>query len=56
MAYRNFVPDKYSADITDRYWDLLDGTLPDPRVFDDLPGGADGLRANEIAVSMNLDA
>jgi hypothetical protein len=44
MAYRNFVPDKYSAEITDRYWDQLDGTLPDPSVFDDLPGGACGSR------------
>ena len=43
MAYRNFIPDKYSREITDFYWDKLDGTLPDPRVFDDLPGGADGL-------------
>ena len=42
MAYRHFVPDKYSAEITDRYWDLLDGTLPDPAEFADLPGGADG--------------
>lgn len=40
MAYRNFVPGKYSAEITDRYWDQLDGTLPDPSAFDDLPGGA----------------
>jgi hypothetical protein len=42
MAHRNFVPDKYSAEITDREWDKLDGTLPDPAVFDDLPGGASG--------------
>lgn len=42
MAYRNYVPDKYSAEITDRYWDMLDGALPDPSVFDDLPGGAAG--------------
>ena len=42
MAYRNFVPDKYKADITDFYWDQLDGTLPDPADFDDLPGGASG--------------
>jgi len=42
MAYRHFVPDKYSAEITDRYWDMLDGTLPDPASFADLPGGADG--------------
>jgi hypothetical protein len=44
MAHRNFVPDKYSAEITDRYWNLLDGTLPDPAAFDDLPGGACGSR------------
>lgn len=42
MAYRNFVPDKYSAEITDFYWDQLDGTLPDPARFADLPGGASG--------------
>jgi len=44
MAYRHFVPDKYSAEITDRYWDQLDGTLPDVTAFDDLPGGACGSR------------
>lgn len=42
MAYRNFVPGKYSPGITDRYWDRLDGTLPDPAVFADVPGGASG--------------
>ncbi len=42
MAYRNFVPDKYDLAITDRYWDQLDGTLPDPNLFDDLPGAAAG--------------
>jgi hypothetical protein len=42
MAYRHFIPDKYSAEITDHDWDQLDGTLPDPAVFDDLPGGAAG--------------
>lgn len=42
MAYRYNVPDKYSAEITNRYWDQLDGSLPDPSAFDDLPGGADG--------------
>lgn len=42
MAHRHFVPDKYSAEITDRYWSQLDGTLPDPAAFDDLPGGARG--------------
>ena len=56
MAYRNFVPDKYSREITDRYWDLLDGTLPDPRVFDDLPGGADGLRADAQDAPMSVDS
>src|SRR6187551_3315046 len=55
MAYRNFVPDKYSREITDRYWDLLDGTLPDPRVFEDLPGGADGLRAEAQDAAMSGD-
>lgn len=44
MAHRNFVPDKYSAEITDRYWDMLDGTLPEPSAFDDLPGGACGTK------------
>ena len=42
MAYRHFIPHKYRADITDREWDKLDDTLPDPTVFDDLPGGACG--------------
>ena len=43
MAYRHFVPDKYNAELTDYYWAQLDGTLPDPATFDDVPGGADGL-------------
>ncbi len=42
MAYRHFVPDKYRPDITDFWWERLDGTLPDPAAFADLPGGADG--------------
>jgi len=42
MAYRHFVPDKYSAETTDSWWERLDGELPDPAVFDDLPGGASG--------------
>ena len=42
MAYRHFVPDNYSPEITDCNWEMLDGTLPDPSNFDDLPGGADG--------------
>ena len=46
MAYRNFIPDKYSREITDFYWDQLDGTLPDPERFADLPGGAAGEPCN----------
>jgi len=42
MAYRYFVPDKYSTETTDYWWERLDGTLPDPALFADLPGGADG--------------
>ena len=42
MAYRHLIPHKYSAEITDRQWDLLDGTLPDPALFADLPGGVSG--------------
>lgn len=44
MAYRHDIPDKYSAEMTDRYWDMLDGTLSDPSAFDDLSGGADGTK------------
>ncbi len=51
MAYRHFVPDKYSAEITDRYWDQLDGTLPDPALFADLPGGADGQAPADAVVA-----
>ena len=42
MTYRQFVVGKYSAEITDRYWDQLDGTLPTANDFADLPGGAAG--------------
>jgi len=42
MTYRQFVVGKYSPEITDSYWDQLDGTLPDPAAFADLPGGASG--------------
>jgi hypothetical protein len=42
MTYRQFVVGKYSVEITDRYWDQLDGTLPEPSRFADLPGGASG--------------
>lgn len=43
MAYRNFVPDKYKADLTNQWWDKVEGMpLPDPEAFADLPGGACG--------------
>jgi hypothetical protein len=42
MAYRNFIPDKYNREITDFYWDQLDGALPDPANFADLPSGPAG--------------
>jgi hypothetical protein len=42
MTYRQFVVGKYSAEITDRYWDQLDGVLPDPSELADLPDGANG--------------
>jgi hypothetical protein len=42
MAHRAYIPHKYSAEITDREWDKLDGTLPNPAAFNDLPGGASG--------------
>ena len=45
MTYRQFVVGKYSPEITDYYWDQLDGTLPDPAEFGDLPGGASGNEA-----------
>jgi len=46
MTYRQFVVGKYSAEITDREWDKLDGTLPEPAVFADLPGATDGRQAD----------
>ena len=52
MAYRLFVPDKFSRDTTDFWWDCLDGTLPDPALFADLPGGAGG----EVGVTPSTGA
>ena len=40
IACCRLVPDKYNAEATDRYWEQLDGTLPDPSAFNDLAGGA----------------
>ena len=42
MAHRHGIPEKYRPDSTDRWWDRLDGALPDPAHFADLPGGACG--------------
>ncbi len=39
-ATRAGVPEKYSREITDRYWDQLDGALPGPAEFDDVFHGA----------------
>ena len=44
MAPRAYIPHKYSAEITDRNWDMLDGALPNPDAFADLPGGACGTK------------
>ena len=44
MAHRAYIPHKYSAELTDRYWHQLDGTLPDPSAFDDLTGGSCGTK------------
>jgi hypothetical protein len=35
-AYRAGRPEKYSREITDRYWDGLDGTLPRLETFADV--------------------
>jgi hypothetical protein len=35
-ATRAGVPEKYSREITDRYWDQLDGGLPDLTEFADM--------------------
>jgi hypothetical protein len=43
MAHRHGIPEKYRPDITDIWWERLDGTLPDPAHFADLPGGASGV-------------
>jgi hypothetical protein len=42
MAHRHGIPEKYRPDITDLWWDRLDGALPDSTRFADLPDGADG--------------
>lgn len=55
MAYRNFVPNKYSADITDYWWDRLDGDLPDPALFADLPGGASGREDQACAANVTAN-
>jgi hypothetical protein len=37
-ATRAGVPEKYSREITDHYWDQLDGRLPEQSEFADLKG------------------
>ena len=39
MAHRAYIPHKYSADITDRNWDMLDGTCPVPKRLPTCPEG-----------------
>jgi hypothetical protein len=36
MATRAGAPEKYRREITDHYWNQLDGELPDPKEFADL--------------------
>ena len=55
MAYRHFVPDKYSKETTDFWWEKLDGTLPDPGLFDDLPGGASGREPSSRSLDSGQD-
>jgi len=35
-ATRHGVPEKYSREVTDRYWDQLDGRLPPLEAFSDV--------------------
>jgi hypothetical protein len=39
-AIRHGVPDKYDRDVTDRYWDAIDGA-PSLTDFDDVVSGAE---------------
>lgn len=55
MAHRAYIPHKYNADITDRYWYQLDGTPPNPEAFTDLPGGASGATNIDIAGYHGID-
>ena len=41
MAHRHSISEIYRPEITDMWWDRLDGALSDPARFADLPGGAD---------------
>jgi hypothetical protein len=36
MATRAGAPEKYSRELTDHYWDRLNGELPDPVEFADI--------------------
>jgi hypothetical protein len=37
-AIRAGVPEKYSREVTDYYWERLEGTLPGPEAFSDVLG------------------
>jgi len=51
-ATRAGVPEKYSREMTDYYWDQLDGVLPELAEFADvLKSQASGTMATEAAVS-----
>jgi hypothetical protein len=41
-ATRADVPEKYSREITDYYWERLDGVLPDLQVFADVLAARQG--------------
>jgi hypothetical protein len=38
-AYRAGKPEKYSREVTDTYWDRLEGKLPPLKDFEDVLGG-----------------
>jgi hypothetical protein len=45
---REGVPERYSREVTDYYWERLDGRLPDLSEFADVPGlEAEGARATD---------
>ena len=55
MAHRHGIPEKYRPHITDMWWDRLDGALPNPALFADLPGGARGAEKSDRAARPEAD-